>query len=64
METLVTDAPVVVHESVDGDPDGTVDGEAVNETMQPFPMSKVLEKVPKSRDVQVPLTFSSSTSET
>src|ERR1019366_4141844 len=46
MVTLVTDAPVVVQESVDGDPDGTVLGLAVKEVMQPLPMSKVREKVP------------------
>jgi len=46
MVTLVTEAPVVVHESVDGDPDATVVGFAVNEVMQAFPMSKLREKVP------------------
>lgn len=46
MLTLVTDAPVVVQESVEGDPDGTVLGLAVKEVMQPLPMSKLLENVP------------------
>jgi hypothetical protein len=46
MVTLVTEAPVVVHESVDGDPEETVVGLAVNDVMQPFPMSKLRENVP------------------
>jgi hypothetical protein len=46
MTTLVTDAPVVVQESVDGDPEGTVLGLAVKDVMQPLPMSKLLENVP------------------
>ena|SRR5207302_3556710 len=44
--TTFTDAPVVVHDSVDVAPDVTVVGLAVNEVMQPLPMSKLLEKVP------------------
>ena len=46
MVTLVTEAPVVVQESVDGDPEDTVVGLAVNEVMQAFPMSKLRENVP------------------
>ena len=46
MLTLVTDAPVVVQESVDVLPDEMLCGAAVNETMQALPMSNERLKVP------------------
>jgi hypothetical protein len=46
MLTLVTDPPPVVQESVEGDPDDTVVGLAVNEVMQPLPISNFSEKLP------------------
>jgi hypothetical protein len=46
MLTLVTEPPPVVQESVDGDPEGTVVGLAVNDVMQPPPMSNFREKLP------------------
>lgn len=59
--TLVTEPPPVVQESVDDDPGDTLLGLAVNDVMQPLPTSNFSEKLPKSRAVHVPPTFSSST---
>lgn len=61
MLTLVTEPPPVVQDSVDDDPGDTLLGLAVNDVMQPPPISNFSEKLPKSRSVQVPPTFSSST---